>query len=167
MLFYHIFQTSAGWIGALASTNGLRGVTLPQETEAQARRALGNDLEKATRAPERFHDLAEQFKAYFTGQKVDFPDKLDIQSATPFQRKVWKTTREIPYGQTRSYRWVAVQIGRSKAARAVGQAMRRNPLPFIVPCHRVRARDGGLGGYSGGMEVKRFLLHLENASGIC
>jgi len=104
--------------------------------------------------------------AYFTGQRVDFPDRLDLSGATPFQRGVWQAARLIPYGETRSYAWVAGQIGKPKAARAVGQALGRNPLPLIVPCHRVLAADGGIGGFSGGVEMKKYLLAHEMADDI-
>ncbi len=163
MFFYDVFPTPAGWIAAVASAGGLVEITLPQDTETQARRAPGNKLEKATRTPERFRDLAGRLKACFDGQKTDFPDKLDLSGATPFQRRVWEATRLIPYGQTRSYRWVAAQIGKPKAFRAVGQALGRNPLPVIIPCHRVLAGDGGPGGYSGGIEMKKRLLEMEGS----
>jgi len=77
---------------------------------------------------------------------------------------VWQATRLIPYGETRSYLWVAVQIGKPGAARAVGQALGRNPLPVIIPCHRVIASDGGLGGFTGGLVMKRRLLELETSA---
>ncbi len=163
MFFYDVFPTPAGWIAAVASTDGLVEITLPQKTEARARRAPGNNIEKATRTPERFSDLAERLVGYFTGRKVDFPYILDFSGATPFQRQVWEATRLIPYGQTRSYRWVAAQIGKPKAFRAVGQALGRNPLPVIIPCHRVLASDGGPGGYSGGIEMKKRLLEMEGS----
>lgn len=105
----------------------------------------------------------ERLKSYFAGHKADFPDKLDLSGATTFRREVWEITRLIPYGETRSYAWVAMQIRKPKAVRAVGQALGRNPLPIIVPCHRVLASNGGLGGFSGGLEMKRFLLRLENS----
>jgi methylated-DNA-[protein]-cysteine S-methyltransferase len=110
-----------------------------------------------------FEETIGRFQAYFSGHKMDFPDKLDISEATPFQSRVWQAARLIPYGETRSYAWVAGQIGKPQAARAVGQALGRNPLPVIIPCHRVLAADGGLGGFGGGMETKKFLLSLEGA----
>jgi len=79
---------------------------------------------------------------------------------------VWQLTRLIPYGETRSYTWVAEQLGKAGAVRAVGQALARNPLPIIVPCHRVVAKDGKLGGYSGGVEKKDYLLRLESSANI-
>jgi methylated-DNA-[protein]-cysteine S-methyltransferase len=162
-LFYAVFKTASGWVGLLASKDGLRRTTLPQGSEEQARRGLGDSLEQATPAPHRFTETIARFQSYFNGIRVDFPDKLDLSGATPFQRRVWQAARLIPYGETRSYAWVAGQTGKPQAARATGQALGRNPLPVIIPCHRVLAADGGLGGFSGGLEMKRTLLELEHS----
>jgi len=94
---------------------------------------------------------------------VSFSDGLDLDQGTPFQRRVWRTLLDIPRGETRSYSWVAEQIGRPDAARAVGQAVGANPLAIVVPCHRVVASDGGLGGYGGGLALKETLLQIEGA----
>ena len=107
----------------------------------------------------------ELLRAYFNGYKATFANKLDLSAATSFQREVWEKTRLIPYGETRSYTWVAEQIKRPMAVRAVGQALARNPLPVIVPCHRVLAHNGTLGGFTGGVEQKRQLLYLEDVAG--
>jgi len=160
-LFYTIFKTTAGWAGILGSTAGLLCTALPQPSEREAYRLLGNGLSQATMSPRPFEDLIGRFQAYFSGQRVDFPDKLDLSGATPFQGEVWQAARHIPYGQTRTYAWLAAQVGNPGAVRAVGQALGRNPLPIIIPCHRVLASDGGLGGFSGGLEMKRLLLTLE------
>lgn len=162
-LFYHVFHTSAGWMGVLASSDGLLELILPQNKESEVRRLLRGRLEKADHTPERFNDLVRRLDAYFSGQKTDFPDKLDLAGATPFQKEVWQATADIPYGQTRSYAQTAEKIGKPRAFRAVGNALGKNPLPIIIPCHRVVAIDGGLGGYSGGLEMKRMLLGLEGA----
>jgi methylated-DNA-[protein]-cysteine S-methyltransferase len=106
----------------------------------------------------------KRLASYFAGHKVDFPDRLDLSAAYDFQREVWEATRLIPYGETRSYSWVAAQIEKPKAVRAVGQALGRNPLPVIIPCHRVLASDGALGGFGGGLVMKRFLLNLEKSA---
>ncbi len=150
-----------GWVGILASVKGLLSTTLPQCLIQEARQALGNSVEQASWSPHLCDDLAERLKSYFGGNKATFPDELDLLEATPFQRAVWETTRLIPYGETRSYTWVAEQIKQPAAVRAVGQALARNPLPVIVPCHRVVASDGKLGGFSGGLDMKRHLLRLE------
>ena len=86
---------------------------------------------------------------------------LSKMKATPFQKEVWEAVKTIPYGQTRTYKWVAEKIGNPKAFRAVGQALHINPLAPIIPCHRVIASDNTLGGYGGGPEMKRWLLRLE------
>ena len=160
-LKYVTFNTDMGWAGILASPKGLLVTTLPQRSAQEAYQVLGNRVNHATQSPDCFDDLIERLKMYFSGQKVSFPDKLDLIGATPFQCKVWQITRLIPYGETNSYLWVAKQIKKARAARAVGQALRRNPLPIIVPCHRVLACNGKLGGFNGGLEMKQQLLQLE------
>lgn len=150
-----------GWVGILASAKGLLATTLPQHSAKAAQQLLGKSVNQATWSPRLFTDLLERLKVYFSGGKVSFPDELDLSGATPFQREVWEITRLIPYGETRTYLWVAEQIKRPRAPRAVGQALGRNPFPIIVPCHRVVASDGGLGGFGGGVEMKRYLLRLE------
>ena len=160
-LKYITFNTNKGWMGILGSTKGLLVTTLPQPTAQEARQLLGDRVNYATCSPRRFEDLMERLRTYFDGHQVAFPDELDLSGATPFQRQVWEITRLIPYGKTRSYLWVAEQIKQPGAARAVGQALSRNPLPIIIPCHRVVNSDGGLGGFSGGLEMKKYLLSLE------
>lgn len=165
-LKYITFKTDTGWLGILASAKGLLGTTLPQRSAQKARQLLGDSVNQATWSPLLFDDLRERLKVYLSGGKIAFPDGLDLPAATPFQREVWETTRLIPYGETRSYRWVAEQIKRPRAARAVGQTLGRNPLPIIIPCHRVVASNDKLGGFSGGVEMKRHLLYLEAAASI-
>jgi methylated-DNA-[protein]-cysteine S-methyltransferase len=98
---------------------------------------------------------------YFKGQPVDFNLKLDYNVATVFQRQVWCVARTIPYGATRTYGWIAEMMGDPESKRAVGQALNANPLPLLVPCHRVVAAKGRLGGFSGGPEMKLALQKLE------
>ncbi|RYM05777.1 methylated-DNA--[protein]-cysteine S-methyltransferase [Sporolactobacillus sp. THM7-7] len=107
-------------------------------------------------------EAAEQFGRYFAGDSKSFDLPL-FMNGTAFQKKVWAFLTEIPYGETRSYKEVAAAIGSPKAVRAVGMANNRNPLPIIVPCHRVVGADGSLVGYGGGVEKKRWLLQLEKA----
>lgn len=160
-MYYAVFETAAGWVGILGSANGLRRATLPQRSERAAYDLIGDSLKNAAAAPQRFGGLIDRCRAYFSGQPADFPDELDLDGSTVFQRKVWQAARQIPYGQTRGYAWVADRAGNPKAARAAGQALARNPLPVIIPCHRVLAGDGQLGGFSGGLAMKRLLLKLE------
>jgi len=161
-LRYITFNTNVGWLGILGSAKGLLRITLPRHSAQEARHQLGDNVNQAVWSPHRFEDLVERLKIYFSGHRVAFPDEFDLSIATPFQCGVWEATRLIPYGETRSYAWVAEQMGKPKAVRAVGQALGKNPLPIIVPCHRVITSDGKLGGFSEGLEMKRFLLRLES-----
>ena len=161
-LRYVTFNTNIGWVGILASAEGLLGTTLPQRSAQEARQLLGNNVNQAVCSPQPFTDLIERFKAYFNGHKVEFPDELDLSGATVFQCRVWEITRLIPYGETRSYGRIAEQIGRPGAARAVGQALGSNSLPVIIPCHRVIGHNGELKGYGGGLWRKQYLINLES-----
>lgn len=158
-LSYVIFKTKAGWVGILGSPSGLQRTTLPQSSKENVMTAL--EIDDARQNRRFFQDLIQRIKHYFNGQQVEFHDKLDISKATPFQRTVWRAARKIPYGETRRYGWLAQHAGKPSAARAVGQALGKNPLPIIVPCHRVIYSNGGLGGFTGGLAVKKRLLILE------
>lgn len=104
-----------------------------------------------------------QLDEYFAGTRTAF-DFPCAPQGTPFQQKVWAALREIPYGETRSYKQIAEAIGKPKACRAVGMANNRNPIIIVIPCHRVIGADGSLTGYGGGLEMKRALLDLESAA---
>ena len=126
-------------------------------TGSKARRADADWVEDR-RA---FADVAEQLGEYFAGERQGFDLDLDLRG-TPFQLDVWRALREIPYGDTVSYGDIARQIDRSKAVRAVGTANGSNPIPVIVPCHRVIGASGKLTGFGGGLEAKSYLLNLES-----
>ncbi len=104
-----------------------------------------------------------ELTAYFNGAPTDFAALTLDPRGTPFQLRVWQELRRIPWGQTISYGELARRVGSPKASRAVGQANAVNPIPLIIPCHRVIAADGGLGGYSSGLDRKRWLLRHEGA----
>lgn len=108
--------------------------------------------------------LAADLRRYFDGEPVDFAGvEVDLSSRTEFDRAVLAATRSIPYGQTRTYGQIARAIGKPDAARAVGQALGRNPACIIIPCHRVVATNGALGGFTGGVRWKEALLRLEGS----
>jgi len=107
-----------------------------------------------------FDDVIGQLNEYFAGTRTEFDLKL-APSGTPFQRAVLEALQQIPYGETRSYGEIAARVGRPTAVRAVGAANGRNPLPIIIPCHRVIGSNGSLTGFGGGLPTKRFLLDLE------
>jgi methylated-DNA-[protein]-cysteine S-methyltransferase len=107
----------------------------------------------------------EQLEEYFAGKRTEFDLPLDLEG-TAFQKEVWSTLAEIPYGKTVSYAELASMVGRPTAYRAVGQANGANPIPIILPCHRVLASGGRIGGYGGGLAMKRQLLAIEGITGI-
>jgi methylated-DNA-[protein]-cysteine S-methyltransferase len=113
-----------------------------------------------TQDDESFREVRRQLGEYFAGARREF-DLPMAADATPFQARVLAALRAIPYGQTRSYRDIAAAVGNPKAVRAVGSANGHNPLPIVIPCHRVIGSNGALTGFGGGIEVKRFLLQLE------
>jgi methylated-DNA-[protein]-cysteine S-methyltransferase len=160
-LKYTVFKTSQGWIGCLSSAYGLKNVTFPQPSPQRAFETLDGDIGHAAWAPDSFVKIISQFNRYFDRESRKFSLTLDLGDATKFKRQVWEATRSIPYGETRSYGWIAERIGKPGAVRAVGQALSRNPLPIIIPCHRVVASTGGLCGFGGGLEMKARLLRLE------
>ncbi len=112
--------------------------------------------------PGAFDDVVDQLAAYFAGELTDFDIAFDLRG-TDFQRRVWEALLTIPYGETRSYGQIALQIGAPGSARAVGLANGHNPIAIVVPCHRVIGAGGSLTGYGGGLDRKRTLLDLERA----
>lgn len=104
----------------------------------------------------------ELLARYFAGKPFDnYEISIQVDTGTPFQKKVWGIIQQIPYGKVQSYQWIAEQIGKPKAVRAVGNAVGRNPVSIFIPCHRVIRSNGALGGYGGGLERKRQLLAIE------
>lgn len=122
-------------------------------------------LARTERNPAALAPIVQQLRAYFSGERRRIDVALDLRRLTPFQMSVLQTARQIPAGSMWTYGQVARALERPGASRAVGQALGRNPVPIAIPCHRVVASDGSLGGYSGGggLESKRFLLALEGA----
>ena len=111
-------------------------------------------------------EVARQVREYFRGERRTFEVKLDLEG-TPFRMQVWRALMDIPYARTASYRDIAIAVGRPKGFQAIGQANTRNPIPIIVPCHRVINADGSMGGYGGGLDRKRELLGLEARYAFC
>lgn len=106
------------------------------------------------------NEIIEDIKKYFKGSPVKFRCGFDLKGTT-FQKRVWGALQRIPYGETRTYKDIARAIGNPEASRAVGNACGKNPIPVLIPCHRVTASDGSIGGYSGGIGIKKRLLKLE------
>ena len=144
-------KTPIGPLFLLASAKGLAGVYWQQRQVPMAEALSEHPV---------LTEAVRQLGEYFAGLRREFDLPLD-NPGTAFQKRVWAELARIPYGQTVSYGDVAQRIQQNKAVRAVGTANGRNPLSIIVPCHRVIAADGGLGGYSGGLNIKVQLLELE------
>ena len=133
----------------------LIGLRLPNDRRHSRRRDVDD-------VPPVLKEAASQLEEYFAGERIEFDLPMELDG-TAFQREVWAELTRIPYGETISYGELARRVGRPNGPRAVGQANGRNPIPVIVPCHRVLASNG-IGGYGGGLRVKRALLELEGVS---
>jgi methylated-DNA-[protein]-cysteine S-methyltransferase len=105
--------------------------------------------------------IRKELKEYFEDGREEFTQKIGFTKGTEFDMNVWLSLQEVPYGETRTYKWLAEKVGKPAASRAVGQALSRNPLPILLPCHRIIESDGSIGGYSGGVDIKRRLLEIE------
>ena len=159
-------QTACGWVGMASSPRGLLALTLPEPTQERALKPLLEHWgEGQSYDDPRLDGLKTKLQQYFDGQRVLFDEPLDLSRATAFQRRVWSAVRDIPYGETRSYGQIARQAGSPGAARAVGRAMATNPVPIVVPCHRVIGSDGDLRGFGGGLDLKRRMLEMERPLG--
>jgi len=158
---YDVFADGLGWALAVVQDGHLVRLSHCDSAE-EARREQRELHPKAVHAPDRppLPALREQLDEYFAGQRREFDLPLAPQG-TGFQRQVWRALEAIPFGETRSYADVARTVDRPQGYQAVGQANHNNPIGVVIPCHRVIAADGGLGGYAAGLERKRQLLDLE------
>ncbi len=153
------FQSPWGWIEVTAGEKGLTSIDL---SPANRRAVSGpQQAEEDGAVSALLAEARTQLLAYLEGTRREFSLPVDLSEGTPFQRKVWNAIRRIPYGRVRSYQWVATKVGGKQYARAVGMALGANPVPIIVPCHRIIAQDGSLGGFGCGLPMKRRLLKLE------
>jgi len=158
-----IFRSSWGWMGIAESQKGIQAIVLPK----RSKRAVESDLRTQTDGPlqqeesTRLETARRQLLDYLEGKRDTFDVPLDLSQGTSFQRQVWRVLQRVPYGKLRSYQWIAARVGGRHYARAVGNAVGANPLPIVIPCHRIVAHDASLGGFSGGLSMKRKLLALE------
>ena len=168
-----MFRTPLGLVSVTATARGLVRVVLPEGKRCQepfSCKALFTGSEQKrflTPFPAEAEAIAaraqREIREYLAGRRRRFTVPLDLSGLSPFHRRVLQAVRRIPYGRTVTYSDLARRVGRPLAARAVGRAMARNPMPLVIPCHRVVAAGGGLGGYGGGLALKRRLLALEGA----
>lgn len=145
------YDTTIGKIGIAEDGTSITNVYFEDEKGAKDANLIETPLLK---------EAANQINEYFNGNRKSF--ELPISpSGTEFQKSVWKALQEIPYGETRSYKEIAIAVGNEKACRAVGMANNKNPISIIIPCHRVIGTNGKLVGYAGGLKVKDYLLKME------
>ena len=188
MTLSFLFETRSGWCWARVTDRGVRDFRLPLRRREDALREAGRarearpdpsdvleppcfgrrlEPERIARelASDKAGELVRQVRDYFGGRRTEFGLPLDWTGATGFRKQVWSQTARIPFGNTMTYGDVARAIGNPNASRAVGQALGANPIPLIVPCHRVLAAGGGLGGFSaeGRVRSKRRLLDFESS----
>jgi methylated-DNA-[protein]-cysteine S-methyltransferase len=162
---YTTIDSPVGGLLLAATPRGLVRVAYEIEDHDDVLDTLSQRLSRRVlRAPRRLDPAARQLDEYFSGQRRAFDLPLDLSLSSGFRQLVQRHLPEIGYGQTRTYGQVAALVGNPKAVRAVGTACATNPLPLVVPCHRVLRTDGTLGGYVGGSLVKRALLSLEAAA---
>ncbi len=165
MLSYTCLHTAWGYVAFAATAKGVRGLVLPVPTRRRAEQLAARRWPDGTPNPRLMTALQQAIRGYFLGRRVRFDVPLDLSDLTDFQQAVLRACAAIPYGCTMSYGRLAAAMGRPTAARAVGGVMARNPIPLIIPCHRVMGADGRLTGFSaeGGIGVKRRMLQLEGA----
>lgn len=160
-VYYAAMDTPIGRVLVACTKSGLARVSFNQNEVSFVRELVKVLQAEAARSVRELALVTKQLQRYFAGRCQRFDVPVDLQRLTPFQRRVLGATRRIPSGHVVSYGEIARRIGQPKASRAVGQALGRNPIPIVIPCHRVISGDGGLGGYTGGLHIKRRLLAIE------
>lgn len=158
-----IFRTRWGWMGISETAKGIDAIVLPKLSRKAVESTLRTEaaVSVGSRTSLRLRAARTQVIDYLSGKRTNFDLPLDLSRGTDFQRRVWRTLQRIPCGTLRSYQWVAVQVGGRRYARAVGNAVGANPIPIVIPCHRIIAHDGTIGGFSCGLPAKRMLLTRE------
>jgi O-6-methylguanine DNA methyltransferase len=164
MVYCTSFDSKVGLVYVASTDKGVCKISLPRQTKRDFIRWLNENFEdsEVVDNKSRNRDVIDQLNRYFNGRLAKFTCALDV-IGTPFQTRVWKELTKIPYGTTISYKQLAKRIGTSRGFQAVGRANAANPLPIILPCHRVLGTDGSLVGYASGIKTKEFLLKLEGA----
>ena len=160
-LTYTIFSTPLGKTGVAVSPFGICRVVLSISRESDFIEILKMLHPSPIKEPNQLKPIEKEFNQYFDKKLKKFSFKPDLRQGTLFQQKIWHKLISIPFGKTRSYQWLANAIGEPKAFRAAGNANGKNPIPLIVPCHRVIRENGHLGGFTGGSHLKQYLLNIE------
>ena len=164
MIAYTSIETKIGTLFLASSKKGICKIGLPRKKTSTNLDWLKNHFpdDEIVEDKKYLSKLTGELKQYFSGQLKNFESPIDLQ-ISPFRKKALLAVSEIPCGQTASYKEIAEKINNPKAVRAVGSANANNPIPILIPCHRVIAQNGSMGGYGGGLIMKRKLLELEGA----
>ncbi len=162
IIHYSCLKSPFGPVFVAKTIKGVCFINLSKISDAEFQSLLREKFrKKPIRNNEKLQSVIYELLDYFNGSHVNFKSILDLNNGTTFQRKVWEKISEIPYGELRTYKWIAREIGNLNAVRAVGNAVGKNPVPPIIPCHRVIRTDGNLGGFSSGIPLKKWLIKLE------
>jgi len=146
---YDILQSPVGTLYLIIGPSALIGISFEKPSGIVPRQSRISAIAK------------KELEEYFTAGRSVFTVKTRFAEGTDFETEVWETLLDVPYGETRSYKWIAEKINKPHAFRAVGNALGKNPIPIMYPCHRVIESDGSIGGYSSGIDIKRRLLEIE------
>ena len=160
-MFARLFHTKYGWMGVVSGGQGISHILLPSRSKGKIEKQLESIVGGEYDSTRDLMALESDLVKYFNGRAVDFSRyPLDLTYSTGFQKRVWLAVKDIPYGRTITYKEVAGKVGEPRAVRAVGGALNENPLPVIIPCHRV-VGVRSVGGFSGGSALKKRMLKLE------
>ncbi len=160
MIYYTNINSPIGSIGLLSNDDYLLRIQLPNVETSESKLQKWYPNEDIIENKSVFEEIISQLTEYFDGKRKVFTIKIKLE-ISQFYKKALLEVAKIPYGKTDSYSQIAQKLNNPKAARAVGTANARNPLPIIIPCHRIIAKNGKLGGYAGGLKIKKYLLNLE------
>jgi methylated-DNA-[protein]-cysteine S-methyltransferase len=160
---YTSVDSPFGPLLAAMTDRGLVTVVIDGDDEAHLDRLAREVSPRILESPARLDAVRRELDEYFAGRRTDFDTPVDWRLVRGFGLKVLEATAAIPYGRVSTYKDMAIQAGSPRAARAAGNALGSNPIPIVVPCHRVLHSGGGLGGYGGGLPMKKFLLELEGS----
>ncbi|MBI5676772.1 MAG: methylated-DNA--[protein]-cysteine S-methyltransferase [Nitrospirae bacterium] len=148
-LFYDLFESPVGTLFLIFSGKSLVKISLKKPSDIALKKGVAST------------SFIKELESYFQGSNAGFGQQIRFLTGTDFERKVWASLKDIPYGETRTYKWIAEKAGSPSATRAAGRALSKNPVPIVLPCHRVIESDGSVGGYSSGINMKIRLLELE------
>ena len=164
-MYYDVFQTNFGWVGIIGDTKTIHKITLPVPDKISCEIECINSNQSLKHKPNYLRNLQQDLIRYYQGEKISFANiLLDLINTKDFPKNVLTICRSIPYGEVRTYKWIAKTMGNPKLARPIGNVLSTNNHPIVIPCHRVIRSDGNIGGFAGKIHpksLKHYLLKLE------